>query len=405
MTGVTPSSFDVAIVGGGPGGAATALSLRAHAPALSVVLIEASHYEAMRIGETLPPPVRSLLVHLGVWEVFQAQPHREVYGTTAAWGSAELYDNDFIYMPAHTGWHLDRAAFDAMLADAAHRQGATLLLNTRVCDSTQAGNEWRLTLSTGQSLAARFLVDATGAAAALARRGGARFVEADNLVGIAASFQAFDRNPSILIEAFKHGWWYSAGLPDGRRIVACMTDADILKRKRLHDPQVWQRELNTTANIAATVQRGRISGKMTVRSASSRRLEPAAGRGWLAVGDSASRFDPLSSQGIFKALRSGIFASYAIGDLLARHDESGMERYRRFVLDEFKSYAEVRTKYYREEQRWPESEFWRRRHAEADFGKTTAVTTTRSSDGGTKLFAETNHLLRERRGNQTFGSG
>ena len=32
-------------------------------------------------------------------------------------------------------------------------------------------------------------------------------------------------------------------------------------------------------------------------------------------------------------------------------------------LDEFKSYAETRAKYYREEQRWPASEFWRRRHA------------------------------------------
>lgn len=44
-----------------------------------------------------------------------------------------------------------------------------------------------------------------------------------------------------------------------------------------------------------------------------------------------------------------------------------------FVLDEFKRYAEVRTKYYREEQRWPESEFWLRRHAGADFGRTIAA--------------------------------
>ncbi|HWM24850.1 MAG TPA: FAD-dependent oxidoreductase [Chthoniobacterales bacterium] len=366
---MTPVSFDVAIVGGGPGGAATALSLRARAPALSVVLIEASHYEAVRIGETLPPPVRSLLAPLGVWDAFQAQGHREVYGTTAAWGSAALLDNDFIYMPANTGWHLDRAAFDAMLARAAQEQGATLLLDTRVSDSKRTGNEWQLTLSTGQGLAARFLVDATGGAAALARRCGARFVEADNLVGIAGFFQGCDGNPSTLVEAFEDGWWYTAGLSDGRRIVACMTDVDLVKRMKLHDPQEWQRALGTMANIAATVERGRFTGQLAVRPASSRRLEPAAGRDWLAVGDSASRFDPLSSQGIFKALRSGIFASYAIGDLLTRHDESGLERYRRFVLDEFKSYAEVRTKYYREEQRWPESEFWLRRHEAQAIGK------------------------------------
>ena len=72
------------------------------------------------------------------------------------------------------------------------------------------------------------------------------------------------------------------------------------------------------------------------------------------------------ADGILKALRSGIFGSYALSDLLIRKDDSGLDRYRRYVFEEFKSYAEVRTKYYREEQRWPQSEFWRRRHATTD---------------------------------------
>ncbi len=100
-----------------------------------------------------------------------------------------------------------------------------------------------------------------------------------------------------------------------------------------------------------------------MRAAQSRRLDPAAGDGWLAVGDAASAFDPLSSSGITKALRSGIFASYAIGDLLERGDGSGLERYRRYVQDEFEGYTRVRARYYAEERRWPESDFWRRRAA------------------------------------------
>lgn len=360
-----PSSFDVAIIGGGPGGSATALSLRAHAPALSVVLIEATDYQAIRIGETLPPPARSLLAHLGVWTAFQTEGHREVHGTSAAWGGAVPLHNDFIFQPANTGWHLDRAAFDAMLSGEARRQGATLLLNTRVCDSTRVDNKWRLGLSTGASVAARFLVDATGGAAVLARRCGARFVESDNLVGIAGFFRGGRGNPSTLIEAFADGWWYTAGLPGGRRILACMTDVDLMRRRRLQDPPEWRKALAAMPNVAATIHDAESEGPLMIRSASSRRLDPAAGPNWLAVGDSASRFDPLSSQGIFKALRSGIFAAYAIGDLLTKQDPSGLGRFRRTVLEEFKSYAEVRTKYYREEQRWPESEFWLRRHGAA----------------------------------------
>ena len=88
--------------------------------------------ETPRIGETLPPPARSILEHLGVWEAFQAQRHRDVHGTTAVWGTSTPLDNDFIYMPGGAGWHLERAEFDAMLAAQAERQGAALRLNTRL---------------------------------------------------------------------------------------------------------------------------------------------------------------------------------------------------------------------------------------------------------------------------------
>jgi flavin-dependent dehydrogenase len=363
MTATTPAYCDVAIAGGGPGGSATALSLRAHAPALSVALIEASHYEAPRLGETLPPPVQPILEHLGVWETFQQQNHRQVHGTAASWGSAALLDNDFIYMPANIGWHLDRTAFDSMLAEEASRRGATLLVDARVRDARRVGNEWRLTLSTGGTLTARFIVDATGGSAALARGCGARFVEVDNLVGIAAFFESSNGDPRTLVEAFEDGWWYTAGLPDGLRLVACMTDADLARRMRLHEAQEWQRKLAAAPNVGAMARHSKPCSSLVIRSSSSRRLDPPAGDYWLAAGDSASRFDPLSSQGIAKALRSGVFASYAIGDLLTRGEHSGMDRYRRYVRDEFESYAKVRTAYYREEQRWPASEFWRRRHS------------------------------------------
>jgi len=356
------STFDVAIVGGGPGGSATALSLRARFPSLSVVLIEASRYDGVRVGETLPPPARTMLEQLGAWEAFLAQHHKEVHGTTAAWGSAATLDNDFFFMPSNKGWHLDRAAFDGMLASQAEKLGANLLLDTRIRGAARVGDEWRLTLSTGRTVSARFIVDATGGAAILARRCGARFVESDSLVGIAGFFERANGDPRTIVEAFEDGWWYTAGLPDGRGFVGCMTDADLARRLKLRDAKEWLRRLDITMHVGAIARQNSLCNSIMIRSASSRRLEPAAGDHWLAAGDSASRFDPLSSQGIAKALRCGVFASYAIGDLLTRGDESGLARYRRYVLEEFKSYAEVRTKYYRQEQRWPASEFWRRRH-------------------------------------------
>lgn len=356
------SDFDVAIVGGGPGGSATAMSLRAHAPALSVVLLEASNYDACRLGETLPPPTRSILEHLDVWDAFCALGAREVFGTTSVWGQSTPLDNDYIYMPANTGWHIDRTSFDRMLATAAENRGATLLTGTSLHDVQQVGADWQLTLSSAATISARFIVDATGGAAALARRSGARFVSLDRLVGVARFFDGTRNDSRLLVEAFEDGWWYTAGLPNGKRITGCITDADVARRLKLGEPEEWQQKLANAPTVAATIKDGMPSSPIIVRSTASRRLEPVATKNWLAVGDAASRFDPLSSQGISKALRSGIFAAYAIGDWLRQGDDSGLQRYSRFVTEEFKSYAAVRTKFYCQEQRWPASEFWRRRH-------------------------------------------
>lgn len=354
---------DVAIAGGGPGGCAAALSLRAHAPGLSVVLAEASDYGSPRIGETLPPPALGVLEHLGVGDAFRAQGHPEAYGTAAAWGAPAAYDNDFLFAARGVGWHLDRAAFDRMLADQAERHGVRVLRGTRVVSAERGEGGWRLSLGSADVVEARFLVDATGAAAVLARRCGARAVVLDRLAGFTRFFRGGGGERRTLVEAFADGWWYTAPLPDGLRVVACMTDTDLAREMELADPARWLERLGRTDVVRRAVGDAEPWGEPIVRAARSRRLAPAAGADWLAVGDAASTFDPLSSQGVLKALRCGVFAGYAAGDRLAKGDETGLERYRRFVEDEFASYARTRARYYAEERRWPEREFWRRRQA------------------------------------------
>ncbi|MBV9772919.1 MAG: FAD-dependent oxidoreductase [Gemmatimonadetes bacterium] len=354
--------IDVLIAGGGPGGCAAAMTLRAHAPGLSVVLAEASEYAGPRIGETLSPAAGRVLDHLGVWEAFRAQGHREAYATAAAWGSPVPYDNDFLFAARGTGWHLDRAAFDALLAREAEARGVTVLRGARVRDARREDGGWRVALAPGGELRARFLVDATGARASLARRCGARSRAVDRLAGFVRFFRdGGGSDPRTLVEAFADGWWYTAPLPGGGRVAACMTDSDLGRGLGAAEPDGWERLLASAPRVGDALHGAGADGSVVVRAARSRRLEPAAGEGWLAVGDAASTFDPLSSQGVLKALRSGTFAAYAAGDLLAKGDPAGMERYHSFVADEFAGYLRIRARYYAEESRWPERPFWRRR--------------------------------------------
>ncbi|HEX2211677.1 MAG TPA: FAD-dependent oxidoreductase [Longimicrobium sp.] len=360
--------IDVFIAGGGPGGCAAALALRAHAPGLAVALAEASAYGGERVGETLPPAAAEVLGHLGVWDAFAAQAHHPAYGTAAAWGSPVPHENEFVFRVRQVGWHLDRGAFDGMLADQAALRGVRVLRQTRVLDAAREPGGWRLTLSTGAELRARVLIDATGRGAALARRGaGARQVVRDRLAGFVRFFRQPGGGgvPHTLVEAFADGWWYTAPLPDGRRVVACMTDTDLARGLGLEEDDAWRALLDEAApRVRASLANAVQDGDAIVRAARSRCLEPAAGEDWIAVGDAASSFDPLSSQGMMKALRSGIFAAYAAGDLLAKGDDAGMHRYRAFVKREFDAYLRTRARYYADERRWPGREFWRRRHAD-----------------------------------------
>jgi hypothetical protein len=84
---------------------------------------------------------------------------------------------------------------------------------------------------------ARFAVDATGRAAVLARSQHLRSVNRDRLVGCFVHFEdAEDDGEGLMIETFQDGWWYSAGLPEGRRVIACMSDADVMRSLGISRP-------------------------------------------------------------------------------------------------------------------------------------------------------------------------
>jgi flavin-dependent dehydrogenase len=358
-------TFDVAIAGGGPAGCAVAIALRAHAPALSVVLLEATTYRLPRVGETLPPLVAPLLGTLGVGPAFAAQRHRPARGTAAAWGGPRLRENEFFLSPPGVGWHLDRAAFDAMLADQAATRGASVRTGARVAGVERHAGAWRLTLApTGGRLSARFLVDATGPRAWIARRLGARPRARDRLTAFVRFFGDLGSGDArTLVEASRDGWWYTAPLPGGRRVAAYLSDADLARRKGFAVEDVWLRGLQGTHRVAPLLGAPDAAVPPLVRAAPSRTIDRVHGDGWIAVGDAAAVHDPLSSQGVLSALRSGVFAAYAIADRLDRGEDAGLLRYRRCVERDFEDYLDARAACYAEERRWPERPFWRRRHA------------------------------------------
>ncbi len=352
---MTAHSFDVVVAGAGPAGSATALCLaRAGASVALVDPVVWSPKATLRVGESLAPAVREPLVRLGLWERFAAAGHRPAYAVRSAWGSAEPHDQDHIFNPYGEGWHVDRLDFDRMLADAAVEAGAKRIDGTAGASARDEG-VWSIETG-GVALRARHLVDATGRPARIARRLGGQRHALDHLVGVVISVPP-EQTTTVsegmtLVEAAADGWWYSARTPDDRLLVAYMTDGDLWQQAaRRPDP------LATLLDGAPlTRQRLRSVPKEPPRvvDAASAYLSPAAGEGWLAVGDAAMAVDPLSGSGVYLALRSGMHAAAAI-------EGASSGDYSAEVAGNFASYARNRHWFYTQEQRYTASEFWKRR--------------------------------------------
>jgi flavin-dependent dehydrogenase len=363
----TTETVDVAIVGGGPAGTAAALTLLKYS-SLKVVVIERSTYDRWRVGESLAPGAADLLRYLGAWDAFVEQSHLPSYGTSAAWGGPDILARDFLFTGRGSGWHLDRRSFDRMLADQVTKRGG-LLMTASVVERERRDQEgWRLLVrreGTRGELRARFVIDASGKQAIFARRNGARRKVGDSLVG-AVGFYSFPgakpRDSFTVVEASALGWWYSALLPEGQMAVAFMSDTDIVRRHRLHQRKPWLALLASTCHTRQRVTHGLMESRPMVCPAYSQILEPVAGEGWIAAGEAAAGFDPLSSMGIGYALLSGIESARAVHRLLTT-DSGHVSHHAASVARHYASYRSRQLQYYAMERRWPDSPFWARRHS------------------------------------------
>jgi 2-polyprenyl-6-methoxyphenol hydroxylase-like FAD-dependent oxidoreductase len=188
-------------------------------------------------------------------------------------------------------------------------------------------------------------------------------VNLDLLVGCClCAASRSDGTEGLMIETFAEGWWYTAAIPGGGRVIACMIDADRVRPLRLSCREGLARLLAETKHVRRVADISRPFGRPMIWPAGSRRLEGTTTLPLLCVGDAGMCYDPVSGQGIVKALRSGIFASYAIADFLRIGDARGLSRYRLMLQREFVAYRDALRDYYRQEQRWPDQPFWWRRN-------------------------------------------
>jgi len=351
-------NLDALVVGAGPAGCAAAARLAGDGAKVVVVHRPSGGH---RHSESLPGPASRALGAAGLGPVDTLAEGR-CRGTLTAWGSDQLVAFDAFASPDGAGWWIDRERFDGALRRRCAALGVPILTG-RIHHLHRLGQKWVLRIGRGPDLCAPWVIDATGRAAAVARRLGAPRRSGPPLVAVHTRTIA-PRNDSptrIVLEADADGWCY-VGASSQQRIGAVgIADPGVVGRLRDREHFV--------ARLAALPHLGRFAGDASGWSppqaclAGGAWLEAVCGEGWIACGDAALAFDPLSAQGLLGALSSGVAAAQAISSadsatalaaISARH------------ADIRAIYQVRRQAAYAREHRWPDRPFWSRQRRPGD---------------------------------------
>ena len=360
-------TYRITIIGGGPAGASCALAL-SKLGLKDVLLIESSDYSKFCIGESIPPESKPVLKHLGIYDEFRKEGHDPCYGSCSYWGDDKRGYNDTLLSHHGHGWHLDRRRFNQFLAKQAAEKGTLVLKNTSFVDARKLDNgKFILTCENENKeilqITSDFIVDASGARGVFASKQGSKKNTTEPLICLAARFKLpSDSKVSKLthIESQEYGWWYAARLPDDTLLIGLYTDGNTVTRKKIQSFDVWLELLKETPTTRDFINNAEvIDEKFKGYPAPSFCLDKVFDENWIAIGDAASAYDPVTSRGIIKSLTDGLFAAEKIQQHL-EGDTKALPEFEKMVQANFQKYLQTRQHFYQLEQRWPSSPFWRK---------------------------------------------
>lgn len=366
-----PNHFetDVLIVGGGPAGTSTALSILKYSN-LKVTIVEQSNLDLIRVGEQVNPSLFELLEYIDIRKSDLAKSDFILgYSNLAAWGSPNMSSRDSIFSNQEENIQLDRAEFDLLLLKKAAKRGASILPRTKCIKFNQLANGiWNVALKHKTkglfSIKSKYLIDASGRQSFVSRQIGLTYIKQDELVAI-GSFVEFDKKETLkhymLLETVEDGWWYCATLPNKKMIVTLFTDANITKEKQLKKATNLNQLLSKSLHIKHELKNVVSNNKIWARNAFSKVVDITSTKNYIAVGDAIASFDPISSMGIGFAVSSGCNAAKAIIDFDITNNEEHLFKYQQNIHTIYNNHLKVKTQFYNKELRWKESEFWKKR--------------------------------------------
>ena len=349
---------DVIVIGGGPAGS-TAATLLAQ-QGFSVLLLEREKFPRFQIGESLLPYNNDLFDRLGVTDQLTRGDFFPKYGAYFVTGDGKVgYNFRFdrnLEKPYQRSYQVKRAEFDNVLLRNAAMCGVEVREETAVA-SVNVDDPQRaiVTTKSGESLEARFVVDASGHGTVLGQRVGNR-EDAKELKKIAffAHFKGVPRPDgrdagNTVIVVLRNAWFWLIPVSADIMSVGLVVDRDHFVKCGLEPQALLEQTIADTPWVAERMRNAERITQIYARKDFSYRMRDMVGKNFALIGDAAGFIDPIFSTGVFMAMKSADIAAAAVAERLRSGRMGALERYERAMTGALAKYFRFINHFYRRE--------------------------------------------------------
>src|SRR5258706_4584 len=334
---VNRDEFDVAIIGGGPAGCASATLLAETGH--RVLVLEREKFPRYHVGESLLPFTYYPLERLGLLEKMRQSAFVKKYSvqfvSVSGKASQPFYFFTRYNQDVAQTWQVLRSEFDHMVMEHAREKGAVVKEEVTVTGLLREGSKVTGVRAQSQDgsiteYRARITLDCSGKESFAAVRNQWRIKDPMlNKVAVWTYYKGAKRDDGIdagaTTVAFvpEKGWfWY---IPQHNDIVSVgvVAEGKYLTRDGVKNPEeMFKREIEQNAWIQEHLQPGRQTGPYYVTNEFSFHSKYCATEGLLLVGDAFCFLDPVFSSGLMFALKSGVLAAESIHAAFLANDFS-----------------------------------------------------------------------------------